>query len=86
MEFLFWNFRTKGLLRGFSENTFSLLNINLEGNWLATLSYIQHRKSSILFSRTFFFLLYMACECDGFARQSSKLLDKVRFLGRLLDW
>ena len=23
----------------------------------------------------------MACECDGFARQSSKLLDKVRFLG-----
>lgn len=26
----------------------------------------------------------MACECDGFARQSSKLLDKVRFLGELL--
>jgi hypothetical protein len=25
----------------------------------------------------------MACECDGFARQSSKLLDKVRFLGEL---
>jgi len=27
----------------------------------------------------------MACECDGFARQSSKLLDKVRFLGELLS-
>ena len=26
----------------------------------------------------------MACECDGFARQSSKLLDEVRFLGELL--
>jgi hypothetical protein len=26
----------------------------------------------------------LACECDGFARQSSKLLDKVRFLGELL--
>ena len=29
-------------------------------------------------------LIDSACECDGFARQSSKLLDKVRFLGELL--
>jgi hypothetical protein len=28
--------------------------------------------------------MVLACECDGFARQSSKLLDKVRFLGELL--
>ena len=27
----------------------------------------------------------MACECDGFARRSSKPLDKVRFLGELLS-
>ena len=26
----------------------------------------------------------MACECDGFARRSSKPLDKVRLLGELL--